>query len=241
MRKRDTQREKAYRWERRLAAKRHDCATCGSHLFDHRKHFVIEMDPKDPETLTGGGHYEEAKVCDHVYVASLPKFMRKLDLVECEEIVNMVRADYGLGKISRVTDGRRRRSGCYEPWEHVIKLPRWTRVMHYVLHETAHSMVPGQYAWHGPEFVRLLAELFARYTEVSMPVSRAMAKECHVKMARKPVREPLLRREVKRLAAIKEERRALSSEIDRLRSRIIKLDMEAHRLRGDSGRTYLIA
>ena len=81
-----------------------------------------------------------------------------------------------------VTDGRRRRKACYSPSEHEIKLPRWARHGETVIHEVAHSIVRGRkYAWHGPEFMKVMIHLLSFVYQVPESVLRAKAKEYRIK------------------------------------------------------------
>lgn len=53
------------------------------------------------------------------------------------------------------------RGSCYR-----VTVPSAIRTPHIVLHETAHAILhsyPHLTAWHGPEFVRLLIDLLARF------------------------------------------------------------------------------
>ena len=45
----------------------------------------------------------------------------------------------------------------------LLQMPRWSRFERIVLHELAHLLVPGNYAWHGPEFAGVLLALVRQY------------------------------------------------------------------------------
>ena len=59
-----------------------------------------------------------------------------------------------------VRDGRGRRSPCAHNWgsRGVIKMPKWTRTRHMVLHEVAHTICP-ELPGHGALWVRILLDL----------------------------------------------------------------------------------
>ena len=59
-----------------------------------------------------------------------------------------------------VRDGRRRRSACAN--RYWIKLPRWSRFPHLIVHELAHSLFL-ESERHGPVFVGRVLHLLARY------------------------------------------------------------------------------
>lgn len=58
-------------------------------------------------------------------------------------------------RIPEVTDGRSRRTACFDPglFEDELKFPRWSRSKWIVLHELAHALTFNRsQAWHGWEF-----------------------------------------------------------------------------------------
>jgi hypothetical protein len=118
-----------------------------------------------------------------------------MPLPEVVRFVNQVCHDYGRRTIE-VRDGRRRRRGV--AWgSSTISLPRMARSRWYVLHEVAHCLSASDPA-HGPEYARLLAELYHRYCGVSMAALRAKATEHRVRWARSTkVRKPISREERK--------------------------------------------
>lgn len=105
--------------------------------------------------------WERATLEQHAY-------NRKLTLQECQELVddlvywhyNIDRYRYGAPKTPLVTDGRASRRARYDPITYTIRLPKWTRTIHYVCHETAHAIVGNQRGnWHGPRFVQVFIDL----------------------------------------------------------------------------------
>ena len=95
-----------------------------------------------------------------------------MTLEECVALVERVWADYHPNvKPPIVLDGRGRRRACGGRWK--IKLPRWSRKPIVVLHETAHAL-QRQQPWHGPEFARLVLELWVRYAGVPKAMARSL-------------------------------------------------------------------
>lgn len=103
----------------------------------------------------------------------------EMSLTDSITLIKRVWRDYGYGHpMPRVSDGRSRRNASGSCME--IKLPRWARSTHIVLHETAHAVLDAHdhvlwrrmagahqlSAWHGPQFVRLYAELLVVYAGV---------------------------------------------------------------------------
>ncbi len=92
-----------------------------------------------------------------------------LSLAACQELVNAAWRRYlPITRVPRVLDGRARRRGCWDGWD--VRLPRATRHAFYVLHEVAHGlldwhMTDTTYAAHGPEFARLLMELWDHHLD----------------------------------------------------------------------------
>jgi hypothetical protein len=101
-----------------------------------------------------------------------------------------------------------------------------------VLHEVAHSLIDDDLPGHGPEFMRVYIDLLARYCDVPASLSRALATEMRVKVARAAtLPSPLPRATIKRLEAIQAEIVALQRESSAIKARLIKLEDEAFRLR----------
>lgn len=95
-----------------------------------------------------------------------------LDLADCESLVDQVWRDYRPEQMPpRVEDGRGRRRPCGS--RRRIKLPRFARSRIVVLHEIAHSLQTQQ-PWHGPQFARLVLELWARYAAVPKAEARSL-------------------------------------------------------------------
>jgi len=101
-----------------------------------------------------------------------------LPLGACQETIRAVWGDYLRTAAPLVTDGRGRRSACYVPESHQIRLPRAARAVFVVLHETAHGIVRQTIptaAHHGPQFARLYLNLLHRYAGVGLSRARALA------------------------------------------------------------------
>lgn len=98
---------------------------------------------------------------------NLPQGTIDLSLDECERLVCVVIRGYGhTGELPEVTDGRGRRSACFDPLRSRIALPHRFRDERTVIHEVAHflafTIAPGEPA-HGPLFARLLIDLASQY------------------------------------------------------------------------------
>lgn len=85
-----------------------------------------------------------------------------LTLDQCTELATQVYRDHGV-RAPIIGDGRRRRSACYVPGLHQIRLPRWSRYRAVVLHECAHGLTPSNEASHGPRFCYVFSYLLWRY------------------------------------------------------------------------------
>jgi len=141
-----------------------------------------------------------------------------LGLDACRALVARVWGDYR-GETAdppEVTDGRGSPRGRASRWE--VHLPRFARRPSHILHELAHSLEPGGVA-HGPEFARLLAELWVRYGGVPRRTVIAAARAQRVRLAplaaiEGPIspRERVLRREVREARQRYEEARARLAE-----------------------------
>jgi hypothetical protein len=88
----------------------------------------------------------------------------KLDMGECAALVRIACRAFKLHALPQVTDGRGARRASGSPRR--VKLPKWARSPHVVLHETAHAItryhLPRSSA-HGAEFCGMYAELLARF------------------------------------------------------------------------------
>jgi hypothetical protein len=89
-----------------------------------------------------------------------------IELVGAIALVDLISHDYGI-RAPVVTDGRGRRSACYSPRMHAIKLPRWARTKFVVCHEMAHAIAGQAGGWHGPRFARTLLILWTRYAGIN--------------------------------------------------------------------------
>ena len=121
------------------------------------------------------------------------KLTKKLTLEECQELVNLAYFRYRPNALRtpRVTDGRgTRRAMAYGTSK--ISLPMWARHPGVVLHEVAHTLTcSSDYAAHGPEFVRVMCDLWKWYCGVSY-VSSAKKSKVRVSPANKvltPIRK----------------------------------------------------
>lgn len=103
-----------------------------------------------------------------------PAASQDIGIDGARRLVVLVYADYGLGNPPAISDGRGRRRPCYSPRSHTIKLPCNRRYTLIVLHEIAHSIARERMGWHGPHFVKLVAELWERYAGIPQEVSRSI-------------------------------------------------------------------
>ena len=108
--------------------------------------------------------------------------VKKLTLEECQKLVDLAYRRYRPNALQTpwVTDGRgTRRALAYGSYK--ISLPLWARTPGVVLHEVSHTLTNGDScAAHGPEFVRLMCDLWKWYCGVSYVSS---AKKSKVKVA----------------------------------------------------------
>ena len=111
-------------------------------------------------------------------------------LDQCRALIDKAHARYGLAFTGRLLDGRGARVAHGSPSE--ISLPRWARQPAYILHEAAHAISqslyrrPGQIlsiAPHGPEFARIMIDLYAWAKLDTLAALKARAKAEHVKLA----------------------------------------------------------
>jgi len=99
----------------------------------------------------------------------------EMTLPACHKMIKQVWATYvGDDPVPRVVNGRGRRSACYVPLYHEIRLPRSMRSPQVVLHEAAHAILDyyiqrkrcSPEPIHGPVFARLVIDLYACYIGV---------------------------------------------------------------------------
>ena len=126
-----------------------------------------------------------------------------IPLADCEALIARVCADYNLHS-PPVRDGRGTRAA--RGGSEFINLPRWSRSVPIVLHETAHAILIGKYgsyryAPHGPEFMRLYLDLLAKYAKLPARELRASATAVGLKIAVSSAVPKPLDREEKRLRA----------------------------------------
>ena len=110
------------------------------------------------------------------------KLAKKLTLEECQKLVNLAYRRYrpNAGRTPQVTDGRgTRRALAYGSSR--IGLPVWARTPGVVLHEVSHTLTNNSScAAHGPEFVRVMCDLWKWHCGVSYVSS---ARKSKVKVA----------------------------------------------------------
>lgn len=114
------------------------------------------------------------------------KFERTMSLAECEAMIAKAYAVYGLRWSGRVKDGRGTRT-AYGAFNYA-SLPVWARHPKVVLHEAAHGIMqrlgfPDATASHGPEFVRVMIELWARFKIQPMADIRAEARTLKIRVS----------------------------------------------------------
>lgn len=147
---RDSQRSKVYRWERNLPG------------YQAGKWVITTA--RDNGTISKF----DTRRC---------RIDDEMSLHDCVALITKVWKAYhpAARYVPLVTPGHlaRRATGSRER----INLPRWSRQVTIILHETAHSLQPPirwveadapdehlvAVAWHGPEFMRLFIELLVRY------------------------------------------------------------------------------
>ena len=91
-----------------------------------------------------------------------------LSLAACRDLVEFRWDDKRPGeRPPKVKDGRGRKAGWANRWE--IDLPWVSRWEKLVIHETCHSLLPGNRdrAWHGPEWAFLYVKLLEEYDIIS--------------------------------------------------------------------------
>lgn len=119
-----------------------------------------------------------------------------LSLRGCQDIVDDLAFAYPImysawdGRAPQVKDGRGRRRACYDPAEHTISLPVWSRKISVVCHEAAHAVVRNMItkdrqlvAWHGPEFARVYLDMMRHVAGEYAPRLFERMKEAKVKLA----------------------------------------------------------
>lgn len=131
---------------------------------------------------------------------------------------------YGITRVPTIGDGRGRRKAAYSSWSNEIKLPRWARTEQTVLHEVAHMVIrfkaDASAAAHGPEYARVLVDLWVRRGLVTNKEARASARKARVKVARKGYPVMLGVRAISRLANLRAERVRVKARLDALDAEI---------------------
>lgn len=104
-----------------------------------------------------------------------------LTLDECDGLVRLIWRDYVPPEFPPpvTTDGRSRRTAFGNQFR--VSLPRWARSYKMVCHEVAHSIICHRdHDWwkvaaaHGPEYARLLVEIYAHY--LGMPKGKMITR-----------------------------------------------------------------
>lgn len=107
---------------------------------------------------------------------------RPLD--ECQRIVNLVCQDQGHNEVPRVLEGSQNRVNAeFNSVTNIIYLPRpYHRSLPYILHETAHVLMPRHLASHHPVFVATYIGLLERFMCLDGDELRRSAAEFKVKI-----------------------------------------------------------
>lgn len=116
-----------------------------------------------------------------------PEARRMLTLAECEKLIKDAHTRYGRIWRGRVHHGGGTRRASGSPSR--INLPMYARTPETVLHEAAHAIHMGKEtisdrcAFHGPEFTRVMLELWAWARLDTLPALRKQAREKRVKVS----------------------------------------------------------
>lgn len=143
----------------------------------------------------------------------------ELSLAECERLIKNAFTAYGLVWRGHIHDGGGTRTARGGPGR--INLPKWARRPDTVLHETAHAILMSkfyvnEYAWHGPEFVRVWMNLLEAAGVVKASEFRKAATLAKVKVSREAKFDRLPAR--------------AASEYERLRAELVKARAEVKRI-----------
>lgn len=156
----------------------------------------------------------------------------KLTLAECETLIKDAHARYGLLWRGRITNGGGTRTATGSPDR--INLPLWARTRETVLHEAAHAITDSLWPWgstaaHGPEYARVLLELWAWAKLDTMPALREQARTKKVKVSQNPKCVPPKVTAVRSLERAKERYAKAKAELEEARR---ELDEARRALRG---------
>ena len=116
----------------------------------------------------------------------------QLDLDKCQELVDICWDRFLMTKnlcSPRVTDGRSRRSACYMPYDHEIRLPKYDRNGWTICHEVAHAIIETdenefmrkKYRSHGKAFMKIYIHLLSFIYNIPEKSLRQAAKRYRVK------------------------------------------------------------
>jgi hypothetical protein len=131
-----------------------------------------------------------------VYSLGVPERGGRVSLADANPLISDAYTRYGLKWRGKVTDGRGRSSACFKPSLNHICLPTFARNRETILHEAAHGIIGELFprddvAWHGPEFARVMLELWAWAKLDTMTALREQARSKKVKVSASPkVRVP---------------------------------------------------
>ena len=174
---------------------------------------------------------------------------KNMSLEDCQALANKAFDRYGLSH-PVVKDGRGRSAACWKPGQNRIDLPLWARSEVVCLHECAHGITdrfyeahsPGEeFAWHGPEFMRVFLDLLITFLKVGSTELRASARDAKIKVASTAVIKQPSSRAIGQLKKKKDARTQLLADIKKLRTEfelilkpltddVKKLDLEIREL-----------
>lgn len=114
-------------------------------------------------------------------------YSEQMTIDACGAMATQAHALYGIKWHGFVTGGAGNQRSALAHGTQKISLPEWARNPWVVCHEAAHCIVtklwPGS-ASHGPEFVRIMIELWYHLKIMHMPVAMASARAAGVKVKR---------------------------------------------------------
>jgi hypothetical protein len=121
---------------------------------------------------------------DEVAKKSRGVLSKKLTLSQCQVLAAKAYGRYHPDLPAPIIYARRgTRTALSNASRNKINLPNWARTPGVVLHEVAHLVTPNTNADHGPEFVRMMCDLWKWYTGYSGNNYPASAKRAGLSVA----------------------------------------------------------
>ncbi len=154
---------------------------------------------------------QRQKVYNWEYRVYPDSYKEEMTLMECVKFVHDICKDYGVAPPA-VNDGRRRRRAV--GGLHRIALPKWSRNRVIILHELAHTLTMRysktlDIAAHGPEYVRVLIELLAKYNNASVRELSKSARASKIKIGELVLPSKVTRQEATLRKQLDEAKKAL--------------------------------